>query len=1073
MNQASNDKDQQLSALRASEERFRLLVETSSDWIWEVDRNGTYTYASPSVRHLLGYAPEEIIGKTPFDLMSPVWRERVQNVFLEAVSQRQPLVALENVNLHKNGSEVVLETSGVPFFDAAGELRGYRGIDRDITIRKKNEAALRQYHDRLEDLVRERTRELEEKNDSLSREMAERSKAEQLILEREEQYRELYEKSPVGYQSLDVDGRFITVNQAWLDTLGYAPEEVLGKWFGDFLVPEAVEHFRRRFEEFKAAGKVHSEFEMVRKDGARRYIAFDGRIGHDQQGGFKQTHCVLRDITEQRRLDAALSAREKEFRTLAENAPDIIVRVDPDMRIIYANPARAAVYGVPCADMVGKTNEDLGLSRTQAQFLESQFREVFVTGRTKSVNFSFVSPDGRSFYFDSRIVPETVEGGVVSVLSITRDITELNKTENELRESERRLSTLLSNLPGMAYRCGNDQDWTMEFVSDGCQTLTGYAAADLVGNHVTSYNLLIHPDDRERIWTAIQNAVRQKAPFQLKYRITAADGSEKWMWGQGRGIFSGDALEALEGFIVDITENHRAAAALEKSEERYRLISENMSDVIWLLDIARQRFTYVSPSVQRLRGFTPEEEVGRSLEDFQTPASYRMIMEEFPKRLAAFRAGDASQRVAVHEVDLSHKDGTIVSTEVVTTLLTGPEGEVTAVLGVTRDISRRKQLEAQLRQVQKMEAVGQLAGGIAHDFNNLLTSIMGFAELLSIALKDTAHAPDIHEITKAARRARQLTSQLLTYSRKQILRPQVLNINVLVTDMDRMLKRTIREDIELVTILDPRLGSIKVDPSYIEQVIMNLVVNARDAMPAGGNLTLETLNVTLDENYTRRHPYTVPGDYVLLAVSDTGVGIDPAIKSRIFEPFFSTKNEQGTGLGLATVYGIIKQSRGSVEVYSEVGRGTTFKIYLPRVDESVSAAKPVDVPSGPLRGDQTILIVEDEVGVRMVIRRILEPCGFTLLEARNGDEAKAVIETFGKPIHLVITDMIMTGKTSGLEIARYVQNNYPAVPVLFMSGYTDNAIVHQGMLDPGGNFIAKPFNHADLVLKVRDLLKII
>ncbi len=387
----------------------------------------------------------------------------------------------------------------------------------------------------------------------------------------------------------------------------------------------------------------------------------------------------------------------------------------------------------------------------------------------------------------------------------------------------------------------------------------------------------------------------------------------------------------------------------------------------------------------------------------------------------------------------------------------------------TRELS---QAQDQLRQAQKMEAIGKLAGGVAHDFNNLLTAITGYSELImssDLAQGDPVRG-NVEQIRQAADRAASLTGQLLAFSRRQMLHPRILNLNVVVANIDKMLRRLIGEDIDLVTVLAPALGRVKADPGQLEQVLMNLAVNARDAMVQGGKLTIETADVELDGAYALRHLAVRPGPYVMLAVSDTGCGMDAETRSHLFEPFFTTKERgKGTGLGLSTVYGIVKQSGGNIWVYSEPGRGTTFKIYLPRVEEAAEALVAPAASITPARGSETLLVVEDDEAVRSLARKVLERQGYTVLEARDGDEALAIGEGHAGPIPLMLTDVVMPGR-SGRDVARQLAAVRPDMKVLYMSGYTDNAIVHQGVLDPGIAFLPKPFTPDALARKVREVL---
>jgi nitrogen-specific signal transduction histidine kinase len=403
-------------------------------------------------------------------------------------------------------------------------------------------------------------------------------------------------------------------------------------------------------------------------------------------------------------------------------------------------------------------------------------------------------------------------------------------------------------------------------------------------------------------------------------------------------------------------------------------------------------------------------------------------------------------------------------------VLRDASGAAVGTLGLLKDIAERRQLEEQLRQSQKMDAIGRLAGGIAHDFNNLLTVIAGRAQMILARLRpeEPIHR-DATLVRTTADRAAALTQQLLAFSRKQVLQPQVLDLNVVMTAMEPMLSRLIGEDIELAVVPVAGLDRVKADPGQIEQVIVNLVVNSRDAMPQGGRLTIESANVELDEAYARRHVSVPAGQYVMLAVSDTGSGMDEQTRSRVFEPFFTTKETgKGTGLGLATVYGIVKQSGGDVRVYSEIGTGTTFKIYLPRVTEMVSPPEPSTSATAP-RGDETVLLVEDEPEVRDLAREILEGNGYTVLQACDAQEAVLMAERHGGPIHLLLTDVIMP-RQSGRALVERLQPLRPEMRVLYMSGYTNEAIVRHGVLDPDTVFIQKPFSPAALGHKVRAAL---
>jgi PAS domain S-box-containing protein len=391
---------------------------------------------------------------------------------------------------------------------------------------------------------------------------------------------------------------------------------------------------------------------------------------------------------------------------------------------------------------------------------------------------------------------------------------------------------------------------------------------------------------------------------------------------------------------------------------------------------------------------------------------------------------------------------------------------------IQRAEEEKAALAEQLRQSQKLEAIGRLAGGIAHDFNNLLTVIRGYSQLSLMDLKENEKLRgNLDEIQRATQRASDLTHHLLAFSRRQIMEMKILDLNTLLKDLDKMLHRVIGEDIELTYLLSNDIGKVRVDPGQIEQVILNLAVNARDAMPSGGKLTIETSNAELDEAYAHTHIGSKPGRYVMMSVSDTGLGMSPEVRERAFEPFFTTKEKgKGTGLGLSTCYGIVKQSGGNIWAYSEPRKGTIFKIYLPRVDESPKEAKEEGKAAEILKGTETILAVEDEIEVRKLVAEILKGQGYTVIEASDGEEAMRVSrENAGKKIHLLLTDVVMPGM-SGRELAVMLGLQHPNMKVLYMSGYTDNAIVHHGVLEEGVNYIQKPFTLDALARKVREVL---
>ncbi len=503
---------------------------------------------------------------------------------------------------------------------------------------------------------------------------------------------------------------------------------------------------------------------------------------------------------------------------------------------------------------------------------------------------------------------------------------------------------------------------------------------------------------------------------------------------------------------------------LRESEERFRTMTESAVDAVVTADAAGEIVSW-NRGARAVFGYGPAEVLGTPLARL-LPEHHRERDAEGRERIASADVTPALERpVELHGV---RKDGRVFPIELSLARWETRRGAFLTV--IIRDVTERRQLEEQFRQAQKMESIGRLAGGLAHDFNNLLTVIGGHADLLHGRLKpdDPLHRR-ISLIQEAAAHAADLTKQLLAFSRKQVLAPQVLDLNGIVTELEPMLRRLIGEDIDLVTAPARGLGNVKADPAQIKQILFNLVVNARDAMPQGGKLTIETENVELDEHYARLHPDVAAGTYVMLAVTDTGVGMDPETRSRIFEPFFTTKPAGlGTGLGLATVYGIVKQSNGAISVYSEPGLGTAFKVYLPRVLEPADAVVAAPV-AGVRGGSETILLVEDNEMVRTLTCEILKRQGYTVVEAQHGADALDLARRYHGPIHLLLTDVVMP-EMSGPELVSRLAPLRPQMKIVYMSGYTADAIDHQGMLDEGIEFLAKPIGLDTLVRKLREVL---
>jgi PAS domain S-box-containing protein len=526
---------------------------------------------------------------------------------------------------------------------------------------------------------------------------------------------------------------------------------------------------------------------------------------------------------------------------------------------------------------------------------------------------------------------------------------------------------------------------------------------------------------------------------------------------------SNGEIIGLLGICRDITDRKRAEEEFRQSQQKLRIHFEHtpLAVVEWDTQL---RITEWSPSAERVFGYSRNEVLGRDA-SFLVPSALREHIDRIGQEILNQEGGTRSTN------DNLTKDGRTISCEWYNTPLVDESGQVLGVASLVQDVTERVALEERLRQSQKMEAVGRLAGGVAHDFNNLLTVIMGYSQILTDGLPGASRLKDATtQIRSAADRAAGITRQLLAFSRKQVLSPRVIDLNDVMLNLDTMLRRLIGEDVEVLTVPGRDLGAVRADPGQIEQVIMNLALNARDAMPNGGKLTLETENMELDASYASEHEPLQPGRYVMLAVSDTGTGMSPDTQAHIFEPFFTTKEVgKGTGLGLSMVYGIVKQSGGYIWVYSEPDRGSTFKIYLPRVDQPAETVGVEPRPAGVKRGTETILLVEDDAQLRQLTSSVLAHCGYKVLTANSTEQGLALCRENHRDIRLLVTDVIMPSM-NGRQLAEQVKLISPSTRVLYVSGYTSNAIVHYGVLDPGLWFLPKPFSLSALIAKVREVL---
>jgi PAS domain S-box-containing protein len=655
-----------------------------------------------------------------------------------------------------------------------------------------------------------------------------------------------------------------------------------------------------------------------------------------------------------------------------------------------------------------------------------------------------------------------------------RDITERKRAEEVLRESEARYRTILENIQDGYFEV--DLAGNCTFANEArCQSL-GYTKEELIGMNNRQF---VEKETSKKVFEVFNRVYRTGEPVGgLDEEVIRKDGtkaSSEISISLIRDL-KGDPI-GFRGISRDITGRKRAENALRIEKQRFQTLLENAPFGMVMID-KEGNFKYINSKFIELFGYDLND-VPNGREWFNKaypdPEYRHHAIDTWINDSNIYELGEKIPRIFT----VTCKDRTKKIVRLITVQLEMGEYLLSCedITMIQQAEEQKAALEEQLRQSQRVEAVGRLAGGIAHEFNNLMTVIEGYGQLslkeLSLIEKlkeNDSLRENVEEILKASQRATDLTSQFLSFSRRQIMDMKVIDLNSLLGGLDKMLRLFIGEHIELAIILAEDLGRVKIDPGQFEQVILNLALNARDAMPGGGRLIIETQNVEINDSYVWTHVGTSPGQYVMFSLTDTGCGMSPEIKTHIFEPFFTTKEiGKGVGLGLATVYGIVKQSCGNIWVYSEPGQGTTFKIYLPRIDEAIESSRPCPAHMELPKGSETILLVEDEEPVRSVARKILNSYGYRVLEAVNGEQALHLAEGYTDKIHLLFTDVVMP-QMSGKELAGKLKALRPDIKVLFASGYTDNAIVYHGLLYPGTNFLQKPFSPEALAQKVREVL---
>lgn len=873
----------------------------------------------------------------------------------------------------------------------------------------------------------------------------------------------LFDEAPESIALLTSDRTVIRVNRAFTRLYGYSAEEAIGKRLLDLTIPpEAVEEAERLGERAQAGEHVNIQTTRLRKDGTKINVSLfciPVHISREQVG----LYVITSDVSDRIEVARAIQRNEQRYRALIENAIDLVAIVGTGGTVEYITPSVERVLGRGTESLIGSNGFGL-IHPDDAPEVIARFTSVLRNSCDGMMSFRM--RDGQDVWrtFEVRANNLMDDPEVAGVVVNARDITD----ERHAKQMQSQLNTFLEATP----------DFVATFDPHGRALTVNRAFRDLLeiedgSTDDLTLTDLFPPNITERLLHEGIPTANRDGAWSGETMVQAMDGTEIPI---SQVVLAHRSISGKVEFIStlgrDITAQKEAEQALRRSEAHFRSLIENANDIISVTDV-EGKLTFVSPSAKRVLGYETEEMIGQSIFNLVHEDEIAEVGETFTQIVHG-----ANTRPPA-EFRIRCKDGSYRRLETVSqNLLDNPA--VNGVVINARDVTARRAAEEalmdsqqQLIQAQKMEAIGRLAGGIAHDFNNLLTAIKGFTELLLLDFEEADPRRGFaSEIQGAASRAAGLTRQLLAFSRRQVLQPEVISLNEAVLEMEKMLERLIGEDLKMTTSLADGLGRVKADPGQIEQVVMNLVVNARDAMPNGGELKIRTANAELTEEDAEVYRYIEPGTYILLEVSDTGLGMPKEVQDRIFEPFFTTKEQgKGTGLGLSTVYGIIKQSGGYIWVDSDENVGTTFRIYLPRVEEEARRKTAGPDENRDLSGHEAILLVEDELAVRTLVKRVLERNGYRVASASDATQALALMEAGGFKPDLLLTDVIMPGM-SGSELATELRARIPGLKVLYMSGYTDEAIVHHGVLDPGVSLLEKPFTPEILLGKLRDAIEL-
>ncbi len=1002
-------------ALSQERSLMRYFLDSIPDLIFYKSIEGVYQRCNSAFEQFAGKEEGSLIGLTDFDLFPKEVAEFFQEKDRQALEWNGARKNDEWVD-YPDGRRVLLETLKTPVRDQDGNVLGLIGISRDITERKRAE--------------------------EMKLKMA-----------------AIVHSSSDAIIGSTLDGVITNWNPAAEKIYGYSEDEILGKTLFE-LTPSENHAELREFMEIIPTGDAIKNYDTIHTNKAldKIFVAVTISPVLNAEGIIAGASIITRDTTEKKVADRALRQSEERFSVAFWDSPvPTTITTLQNGRFLDVNDSFLQLTNYYREEVIGRTTVDLQWWRN-IEHRDEMLRRLDQSGKLKHLELVIQTKDG-----DERIT--LVSFGTIRfkneecILSQLYDITDRKKAEQALRSSEEWLRSIVrysSDVISILNKSG-----IITYESSSCELIFGFACEELTGKSLFDF---IHPEDIHRVKEIFARALKDTgSKSTVQYRFLCSDKS--WLDIESTITNYLDTI-AIGGIVLnsrDISERKKAENELKESEQRLKILFE-YAPIAYYLSSLDGTFLDGNLEAERISGWKRKDLVGKPIVE-----SGLLPLEGISKFSEMFGQNQSGKPTGPDEINIIRKDGKKIIVEI-RTFPVRINGQ-NLVLGMATDITDRKILQRELTQSQKMEAIGRLAGGVAHDFNNLLTVINGYSDVLMSRLEHDAETRDKAALIKqAGQRAGSLTKQLLAFSRQQIVQPRLMNLNSTVEELAKMLRRLIGEDIELTINLEPGLGHIKADPMQIEQILMNLAINARDAMPDGGKLIIETTNKSFSEEYSHQHLEIKPGEYAQMIITDTGIGMDEELLSHIFEPFFTTKQEgKGTGLGLATVYGIVKQSHGFIQTYSEPGIGTSFKVYFPIVQGSLSQTNKNTTKRSNLEGSETILIVEDEEAVRTLLSAILKEYGYHVHEAENGLDAIRLFKALKNEVNLIITDLVMP-RMNGSELADHMKMSKPEIKILFMSGYTDTAIVQQEFLDSKALFIQKPFYPVEIVQKIRTIL---